>query len=162
MRTRVRSFAALATTAALSLAACSSDDGSGGSSSPNTNSKDQFCGLLLSFRATIDSLADDVSTGDPAALQDVLQRMVSQSVVLQQRAPDDIKADVDTYATFIAKVDALFAGKGYDITAIESDEQAAGTFAELNSDAVDASLDQLRAYAEQDCTAATPAAPATT
>jgi hypothetical protein len=152
MRTPVRSLAALAITVSVALSACSSSGN--GSSTANTNSKDVFCGLLLSFRATIDSLADDVNSGDPSSLKDVLQRMVSQAGVLQERAPEDIKPDVDTYASFITQVDALFAGKGYDITAIEGDEQAAGTFAELNSDSVDASLEQLRAYADQDCAAA--------
>ncbi len=161
MRTPVRSLAALAITAGVALGACSTSDGD--SSTANTNSQDVFCGLLLSFRATIDSLSDDVNSGDPAALKDVLQRMVSQSGVLHERAPDDIKPDVDTYASFITQVDALFAGKGYDIAAVEGDEQAAAKFAELNSDAVDASLGQLRAYADQDCAAApvTPAPPAT-
>ena len=155
MPSPVRSLAALVIAAVVALAACTSSDG--GSATANTNSQDVFCGLLLSFRSTIDSLADDVGSGDPNALRDVLQRMVTQAGVLQDRAPDDIKTDVDTYASFITEVDALFAGKGYDITAIEGDEQAAGRFAELNSDAVDASLDQLRAYADQDCATVVPA-----
>ena len=133
-------------------AGCSSSS-STSSSGPGagTPSKETFCALLGAFRAANDSLDADVNSGDAARSETAVRRLVSQAKTLQERAPTDIRADVDVAVTFLGQLDMLLAGYSYDITQLSDDPAGAEQFATLNSDTVQASLGQLRAYGDTDC-----------
>jgi len=62
---------------------------------------------------------------------------------------------VATTSTFLLQLQSLLAQFSYDLTRLQSDPAAVEKFATLNSDAVQASLAQLRAYGDTDCAAAT-------
>jgi hypothetical protein len=132
---------------AASAVGCSSSS-TGSSAKPD---KDTFCALLVAFRASNDALASEVSSGDPAKTQVAVQRLVGQVQTLQQRAPADILPDVTATATFLTQLQSLLASFSYDLTKLQADPAAVEKFATLNSDAVQASLDQLRAYGDTDC-----------
>lgn len=137
--------------AVLAIGGCSSSSAGSSSTSRGTGSKESFCTLLLAFRVSNDSLDGEITSGDPATAKSAFERLVEQVKLLQQRAPADIKPDVDTTATFLGQFEALLAKYSYDLTTLSADPAAAEQFATLNSSAVQASLDQLRSYGDTDC-----------
>jgi hypothetical protein len=144
MRTKVLVFVVAA--GLLGAAGCSSDG-----DSPAAQSSESFCTFLVAFRAANESLSGDLNSGNSAQASSAMRRIVGQAELLQQRAPADIKPDVDTAATFIKQLDALLARFDYDIAKVEADPAAVDEFAALNSDEVTAALDQLRAYGDVEC-----------
>jgi hypothetical protein len=132
---------------ALLVGACSS---TGTNTSPSTT-KATFCGLLVAFRASNDTLDVDVTSGGPAAAQTALTRLVSQAKALEKRAPDDIRPDVATVGAFIDKLDALFSKYGYDLAKLSADPKAVEEYTAINDADVQAALGQLRAYGDVDC-----------
>lgn len=141
----------LASTVLLAVATigCASSSSSGSTTEP---SKDTFCALLAAFRVSNDALSTDVGSADPATMRTAITRLVGQAETLQERAPADIVADVTTATTFLTQLQSLFAKFSYDLTALQADPAAVEEFAAINSGEVQASLDQLRAYGDTDCT----------
>lgn len=133
--------------ALLFFAGCSSTS-SDGSAAP---SKETFCGLLVAFRASNDSLDADITSADPAALRSAITRLVSQAKALEKRAPEDIEPDVARVSVFIDELDSLFAGYDYDMAKLSADPAATEKYATINDDESQAALDQLRAYGDIDC-----------
>jgi hypothetical protein len=153
----VRSIAAAVSLLAVTgaVVACSSS-----SPSPSASDDAAFCSLLLSFRAAADEVQAGMDSKDPAAAEAAITRLSGQVDELSRRAPDDIAADVDRAATFVRDLRDLLAEHGYDVDAIVADAQASEQFVEINSDEAQASLAQLRSYADADCAAS--GAPPTT
>ncbi len=139
-----------ATAAGCSSSSSTSSTPSSGAGAGNP-SKETFCALLVAFRAANDSLDADVNSGDAARSEAAVKRLVSQAKTLQDRAPTDIRADVDVAVTFLDQLEALLAQYSYDITKLSDDPTGAEQFTTLNSDTVQASLGQLRAYGDTDC-----------
>jgi hypothetical protein len=151
---RVRSLASMlsptlacALTLGLMASSCSGTTLKTASSDP----KQTFCVLLVAFRVSNDSLDTDVTSGDPAKTEAAVKRLVSQANTLQQRAPADIVKDVTVASAFLGQLEGLFAKYGYDLTKLSADPAAVEQYSTLNSAAVQASLDQLRAYGDLDC-----------
>lgn len=143
----MRKLAVASLIVALGLGSCTSGSRTG----PATTDKATFCNLLLAYRASNDTLITDINSGDTARAKSAMTRLVGQAQTLQKRAPADIKADVDAAAAFVVSFDALLARNGYDVKKIETDPKSTEEFAALNSEASNASRDQLRAYGDSDC-----------
>ena len=87
-----------ATAAGCSSSSSTSSTPSSGAGAGNP-SKETFCALLVAFRAANDSLDADVNSGDAARSEAAVKRLVSQAKTLQDRAPTDIRADVEVAVT---------------------------------------------------------------
>ncbi len=151
---RARSLASmLSLTVACTLALGFTASSCSGTSLQTASSdpKQTFCVLLIAFRVSNDSLDTDVTSGDPAKTEAAVKRLVSQANTLQQRAPTDIVKDVTVASAFLGQLDGLFAKYGYDLTKLSADPAAVEQYTTINSAAVQASLDQLRAYGDLDC-----------
>lgn len=152
MRRPTRVLLAVTVILAVAATGCSGSSSTSSSGAGAGNpSKGTFCALLVAFRAANDSLDADVNSGDAARSEAAVKRLVSQAKTLQDRAPADIRADVDVAVMFLGQLDALLAEYSYDITKLSDDPTGAEQFTTLNSDAVQASLGQLRAYGDTDC-----------
>ena len=112
-----------------------------------------FCSLYVAFRSSNDSLADDVNSGDAESAKAAITRLVSQTELLRKKAPPEIKADVDVVSDYVISFDQLFAEYGYDIDAFDRDEEASDKFSALSSINFDASLAELRRFADTECVA---------
>lgn len=143
----------LAAALLLGAGACSSSSSSG---TRNTVSQEEFCGLLLAFRQSNDTLSTDIDSNDPATTRIALQRLSSQSKSLSERAPSDIATEVATVSTFVDELNGLFAKYEYDLTKLSADPAAIEQYTTLNDDDVQNAIDQLRAYGDQDCGDKTP------
>ena len=121
-------LACVVAVALVAVAGCSSSSGTG-----TKPSKDQFCTLLVAFRASNDALSADVGSGDPAVTKTAVDRLVGQAQTLQQRAPKDIAPDVAKTVGFLTQLRSLLAKFSYDLTRLQADPAAVEQFGALNS-----------------------------
>ncbi|MCU1392217.1 MAG: hypothetical protein JWM34_645 [Ilumatobacteraceae bacterium] len=161
MRRPLRGLLLLATTTAL-VAGCSSSSTTSTTKPAGGGSKETFCGLLIAFRASNDNLDKDVNSGDEATAKAAVERLVAQAKSLEQQAPTGIVADVTVAATFLEQFDQLMAKYSYDLSKLQADSAGVEAYTALSTDAVQASLDQLRAYGDTECGATETTAPAAT
>lgn len=137
--------------AAAVLAGCSSDADRGSSTTVGGSPDGSFCSLLLAFRAANEAIAGEATSGDVARATAAMDRLVGQVELLQDKAPADIRGDVDTVTGYVIGLRDLLGRNGYDLDAIQADPDATAEFVALSSDEVNGSLEQLRAYADTDC-----------
>lgn len=125
--------------------------GAGGcSSSTASTPQTDFCSLVTAFKATNDALGDVVG-GDPSQARNEMKRIIAQVEVLQQRAPADVKVDVDAVAGYLKQFDSLLASIGYDLASASGNAQLADEFAALNSEELNAARERLANYATVEC-----------
>ena len=125
--------------------------GSGSCSSATTSTpQTDFCALVSAFKATNDALGDVVGD-NPSQARDAMKRIIAQVEVLQQRAPANMKVDVDAVAGYLKQFDSLLASVGYDLASASGNTQLADDFAALNSDELNAARERLANYTTVEC-----------
>lgn len=119
---------------------------SAATSTPQTD----FCTLVSAFKATNDALGDVVGD-DPSQARAAMKRIITQVEVLQERAPANVKADVDAVAGYLKQFDSLLASIGYDLASASGNTQLADDFVALNSDELNAARERLANYTTVEC-----------
>lgn len=134
----------VATTA---LSACGDDSSKSGSAA-------SYCDRIKAYKSTADSF-DSVFDGTEAPKADDVKKAFTtmQTMVhdLQNGAPADIKADVDTMASTMDSVVTLFAKYDWDLTALSTSADMAALQEQLGGTEMQAVTERLDAYGETTC-----------
>lgn len=125
--------------------------GCSSSTSTPVAKKADFCTLVIAFKAANDTLGNDVTGGDPTKTRAAMKQILGQVETLQNKAPADVRTDVDTAAGFINAFDALLSKNNYDVAAIEANATTAAEFQALTTDEVNAALARLGSYSTTEC-----------
>ena len=163
---RLTTFAIGIVAATTVLAACGNDKKSGaqsGTTSPagtaaaattEPASGGDYCARIQAYKDTSDSF-DSVFASDevpqPAAVEEAFTTMQAMVHDLQNGAPAEIKADVDTMATSIDEVVALFSQYNWDLMALSTSPDMAALQEKLDGAEMQAVSDRLDAYSEGTC-----------
>ena len=137
-----------------STAAGSTPTAGGGStdssSTPTTgklsgDSGSNFCDLARSYVSkALDS--SNIATGTPESLKQAYKDIGSELDQAKAVAPNELKADFDTFSTAIKQLADALAAANYDITKV-----APSSLASLDTPALKAASDHVEQYVEQVC-----------
>lgn len=148
----------------LALSGCSSSGsvGNGGSVTAEAASKADFCTLIIAFRKANETLGNDLLSPNTEQAKSAMKLLIGQLQTLLERAPADLKADIDVAQKFYVRFDALLATRDYDTSGISDDPKFEADITSLNSAEVTGALDRIAAYTTTDCVASATPAPTPT
>jgi hypothetical protein len=131
-----------------------SDDESSSGGFSGDDSGD-FCNYLEDAKDDVDELDLSEDLG-PEALEDSFQKGRDALDGAVDRAPDEIRADVEKLSEYFGRLDDLLAEFDYSYTKLaqeaQSNPQAVAEFEELTSDPdLEAATERLEAYTEEVC-----------
>lgn len=161
---RMKALGSIVVVGILALSGCSSNGtvGTGGSVAADAASKADFCTLIIAFRKANETLGNDLLSPNAEQTKLAMKLLIGQLQTLLERAPADLKADIDTAQKFYVQFDALLATHGYDTSGIGDDPKFEADITSLNSTEVTGALDRIAAYTTTDCVAsATPTSTST-
>ncbi|CAB4810525.1 MAG: hypothetical protein F2735_07635 [Actinobacteria bacterium] len=150
---RMKALGSIVVVVVLALAGCSSSGtvGNGGSVSADAASKADFCTLIIAFRKANETLGNDLAATDAEQSKAAMKLLIGQLKTLVERAPADIKSDLETANKFMVQFDALMAAHDYDTSGISEDPTLQADLKNLNSADVTGALDRIAAYTTTDC-----------
>lgn len=127
--------------------ACGSDSGS--SSSGSGSDSDDLCAFAEEMERTFND--ESFGNADQATFEQIEEIMTN----VQDRAPDEIKADVETVASTFKDVQEIFAENDYDLTkvaaAAASDADLTARLQAVNGPEFSAASDRVNTYLEETC-----------
>jgi len=150
---RMKALGSIVVVVVLALSGCSSSGtvGSGGSVSANAASKADFCTLIIAFRKANETLGNDLAATNAQQSKAAMKLLIGQLKTLVERAPADIKSDLDAANKFMVQFDALLAAHDYDTSGISEDPKLQADLKNLNSADASVALDRIAAYTTTDC-----------
>ena len=150
---RMKALGSIVVVVVLALFGCSSSGtvGSGGSVSADAASKADFCTLIIAFRKANETLGNDLAATNAQQSKAAMKLLIGQLKTLVERAPADIKSDLDAANKFMVQFDALLAAHDYDTSGISEDPTLQADLKNLNSADVTGALDRIAAYTTTDC-----------
>lgn len=138
----------------LTLAATTALSACGDDSSKSGDSTASYCDRIKAYKDAGDSF-DSVLAGNevPKAADVEKAYTTMQSMVhdLQDGAPAEIKADVDTMAATMDSIVVLFAKYDWDLMALSTSPDMASLQEQLDGEEMQAVSDRLSAYSETTC-----------
>lgn len=129
------------------LGACGDDSSKSGSAS-------SYCDRIKDYKTKSDSFdalfggSEIPKAEDVKAAYTTMQSMVHD---LQDGAPAEIKADVDTMATTVDSIVTIFSKYDWDLMTLSTSEDWAALVEQLDGEEMQAVTDRLDAYSEDTC-----------
>jgi len=139
-----------------SEAPAASSDAGGGSSAGTTAVPDfsgsggeAFCGQAKDLEGVFSG--DSFSNTDPASLKDDYEKAQSALDDMADKAPDEIKGDVQTLSNALGTLIEVFESVDYDFTKLVQDPQAAAKLQEFDTQELSDASARVEAYLTQVC-----------
>jgi hypothetical protein len=135
--------------------AASSDAGGGGSAGTTAvpdfsgSGGDAFCGQAQDFEGVFGG--ESFTNTDPASLKDDYAKAQDALDELADKAPDEIKADVQTLSNALSTLIEVFESVDYDFTKLAQDPAAAAKLQEFDSQELTDASARVEAYLTQVC-----------
>jgi hypothetical protein len=136
--------------------AASSDTGSDGGSAGTTavpnfsgSGGEAFCGQAKDFESVFGG--ESFSNTDPASLKDDYEKAKSALDDLADKAPDEIKSDVETLSSALSTLMDVFASVDYDVTKLAQDPEAAAKLQDFDTQELSDASARVEAYLTQVC-----------
>lgn len=139
-----------------SEAPAASSDAGGDSSAGTTAVPDfsgsggeAFCGQAKDLEGVFSG--DSFSNTDPASLKDDYEKAQSALDDMADKAPDEIKGDVQTLSNALGTLIEVFESVDYDFTKLAQDPQAAAKLQEFDTQELSDASARVEAYLSQVC-----------
>ena len=150
---RKKALGSIVVVAVLALSGCSSSGtaSSGGSVAVAAASKSDFCKLILAFKKANETLGNDLAATNAEQTKSAMKLLLGQLQTLLERAPSDLKADIDTANKFMVQLDSLMAQRDYKMASVTSDPKLEADLKNLSTAEVTGALDRIAAYTTTEC-----------